>query len=142
MVVKVNQVEITDHEIYQEMQYHPADSVDEAMQKAKDALVIRELLLQKAKELNITCDPAREPHDEALIDALINQVIQIPEPDETVIERFYQNNHQQFKKVNGASPLLEDVKEAIADYLIEISWTNAVKAYIQKLQQEATLSEA
>lgn len=141
-MVKVNQVEITDDEIYQEMQYHPAANVDEAMRQAKDALVIRELLLQKAQELNITCDATQGPQDEALIDALINKVIQIPEPDEAVIERFYHNNQQQFKKVNGATPLLTEVKDAIADYLTEMSWTNAVKAYIQKLQQEATLSEA
>ncbi|MCX7117827.1 MAG: hypothetical protein NTW94_08035 [Legionellales bacterium] len=140
MAVKVNQIEIQDHEIYQEMQYHPARSSEEAMEEAAKALVIRELLLQKAKALEIQCDPEQIPQEEALIDALLEKVIQIPEPDEAVVSRFYQNNHQRFKKVNGAPPALADVKTAISDYLVETSWTNAVRDFIQTLVQDSTLS--
>ena len=44
----VNGVEISDHAINAELQYHPAGSVEEAREAAARALVVRELLLQTA----------------------------------------------------------------------------------------------
>lgn len=141
MPVMVNHKEITDEAIYQEMQYHPAGSADLAMEEAARALVIRELLLQKAEYLNIQCEETTDqPKEEALMDALIATVIQLPEPDAEVIDRFYQNNGHRFPKVDGQTPPLKDVQEAISDYLVETSWTNALRDFIRSLVQEATLS--
>ena len=48
MPVFVNGVEIGDHAINAEVQYHPAGSVEEARAGAARALAVRELLLQAA----------------------------------------------------------------------------------------------
>ena len=49
----VNGVEISDHAINAELQYHPAGSVEEAREAAARALVVRELLLQAAARRGI-----------------------------------------------------------------------------------------
>ena len=53
MAVFVNGVEISDHAINAELQYHPAGSVEEAREAAARALVVRELLLQAAARRGI-----------------------------------------------------------------------------------------
>ena len=50
MSVYVNEVEITEEDIGQEMQYHPAPSRERAWQLAAQSLVIRQLFLQQAAE--------------------------------------------------------------------------------------------
>ena len=56
----VNGVEISDHAINAELQYHPAGSVEEARAAAARALVVRELLLQTAARRGIVRpDPPR-----------------------------------------------------------------------------------
>lgn len=141
MPVMVNQTEITDDEIYQEMQYHPAGSADLAIEAASRALVIRTLLLQKAAELNLVGDESPDqPLDEATIDALLSHMIELPEPDDETMLRFYQNNAHRFSKVDDKTPPFEDLKRGISDYLIETSWTNAVRSFIQALVQHATIS--
>ena len=52
-MIQVNQVEIAEKEILAEMQYHPADTQEEAMSMAAEALVIGELFKQRAKDLGI-----------------------------------------------------------------------------------------
>ncbi|MGH6902553.1 MAG: peptidylprolyl isomerase, partial [Geminicoccaceae bacterium] len=53
MPVLVNGVEISDHAINSELQYHPAGSVEEAREEAARALAVRELLLQAAARRGI-----------------------------------------------------------------------------------------
>lgn len=141
MPVMVNHKEILDEEIYQEMQYHPASSAEQAMQEAARALVIRELLLQKAAELNIVADKSEDiSAEEMIIETLLKRVIQLPDVDDDTLFRFYENNAHRFGKVDGAIPPFKDVQQAISDYLVETSWTNAVRAFVQSLVQEAKLS--
>ena len=91
----VNGVEISDHAINAELQYHPAGSVEEARAAAARALVIRELLLQAAARRGIDWpDPPeqegeRETDDEALIRTLLAREIRTPEPDAETCRRFY-----------------------------------------------------
>ena len=58
MPLYVNNTEITDEQVFAEMQYHPASSLPEAQEKAAQALAIRELLLQEAARLEITAPDA------------------------------------------------------------------------------------
>jgi peptidyl-prolyl cis-trans isomerase C len=103
--VFVNGVEISDHAINSELQYHPAGSVEEARTAAARALVVRELLLQTAARRGIDRpDPPRpgqrderETDDEALIRTLIAREVETPEPDEETCRRFYQQNLKRFR---------------------------------------------
>ena len=103
--VLVNGVEISDHAINSEVQYHPAGSVEEAREAAARALVVRELLLQTAARRGIVRpDPPekgqtdeRETDDEALIRTLLAREIRTPEPDEASCRRFYEQNQKRFR---------------------------------------------
>jgi peptidyl-prolyl cis-trans isomerase C len=105
LAVFVNGVEISDHAINSELQYHPAGSVEAAREAAARALVVRELLLQAAGRLGIERpDPLqdaaageREADDEGLIRTLIAREVRTPEPDEATCRRFYDNNLQRFR---------------------------------------------
>ena len=105
MPVLVNGVEITDHAINSELQYHPAGSVEEARVAAARALAVRELLLQAAARHGIDRpDPPepespdeRETDDEALIRTLLAREVRTPEPDEAGCRRFYEQNLKRFR---------------------------------------------
>jgi peptidyl-prolyl cis-trans isomerase C len=106
--VFVNGVEISDHAIGAELQYHPAGSVEEARQAAARALVVRELLLQTAARRGIERpDPPppeqadeRETDDEALIRTLIAREVRTPVPDEASCRRFYEQNLKRFRSAD------------------------------------------
>jgi peptidyl-prolyl cis-trans isomerase C len=103
--VFVNGVEISDHAINSELQYHPAGSVEEAREAAARALAVRELLLQQAARRGIDRpDPPkqgqedeRETDDEALIRTLLAREIRTPEPDQASCRRFYEQNLKRFR---------------------------------------------
>jgi peptidyl-prolyl cis-trans isomerase C len=103
--VLVNGVEISEHAIGAELQYHPAGSIEEARAAATRALVVRELLLQAAARHGIDRpgppEPGqadeRETDDEALIRTLLAREVRTPEPDEANCWRFYQQNLKRFR---------------------------------------------
>jgi peptidyl-prolyl cis-trans isomerase C len=103
--VFVNGVEISEHAIGAELQYHPAGSIEAARKAATRALVVRELLLQAAARHGIDRpDPPEsgqadehETDDEALIRTLIAREVRTPEPDEASCRRFYQQNLKRFR---------------------------------------------
>lgn len=102
--VKVNGVLISEEEIAQELQYHPANSAEEAIQKAAQALVVKNLLLQKANELGVKASPQQdEPQDEATIRSLLEKEVAIPDADEQSCQHYYNANLEKFK----SPPLLE-----------------------------------
>lgn len=47
MPIFINETEIEDDAIFSEMQYHPADDMEQARDAAAQALVVRELLKQE-----------------------------------------------------------------------------------------------
>lgn len=95
--VFVNGVAIRAEDIAHEMQYHPADSRDDAVFLAAQALVLRELLEQRAAELNIEASPRPdESDDEALIRALIEAEVKLPEADEASLRQIYDANPERF----------------------------------------------
>lgn len=101
--VSVNGVSIARDAIARETQNHPASKPIDAWQAAARALVIRELLLQEAARLGISADPAsdadgrRETEEEARMRGLIEREVLIPEPDEQICHRYYQQNQSRFR---------------------------------------------
>jgi peptidyl-prolyl cis-trans isomerase C len=117
MQVSVNGRVIEEREIARETQYHAARSLDEARRQAATALVVRELLLQRAQRLGV----APEGVDiEALVQALIDREVSVPKADEAACRRYYEVNAKRFRSPDLAEArhiLLSaapDDKEALA----------------------------
>jgi peptidyl-prolyl cis-trans isomerase C len=90
-MISVNGVRIADDAVGREMQHHPAASRDEAERQAATALVVRELLLQRASEREI----GGATEDERIAN-LIEDEIRLPEATEEEIARYYRRNGLQF----------------------------------------------
>lgn len=88
----VNGVEIPPAAIDAEIQYHPADSLDNAHRQAAQALVVRELLLQEAARQGIVGDTP-----EQTIATLLEEAVQTPDADEATCRRYYDNNRRRFR---------------------------------------------
>lgn len=141
MTITINQKEISEEEIYSEVQYHPANSFEEAVEKAMHSIVIRELLLQEAQRLNVTPNYTDDQSmEEATIHALWGKVLNLPVPDDRAIETFFKNNRTKFVTSEGAILTFSDVKEEIAEYLKDVSWQNATREYIRLLVQKSQIS--
>lgn len=103
VTVSVNGVAIARDAIQREMQHHPAEKPIAAWQHAARALVVRELLLQRAKHLGLAPDPIsdeagrRETDDEALMRAVVEREVTVPEPDDETCRRFYAQNSPRFR---------------------------------------------
>lgn len=101
--VRVNGVAIPRDAIQREMQHHAAEKPIAAWQNAARALAIRELLLQEARRLAIVPVPLtdtegrRETDDEAVIRALVEREVRVPEPDEVTCRRYYEKNLARFR---------------------------------------------
>ncbi|TPK55853.1 peptidylprolyl isomerase [Mesorhizobium sp. B2-4-19] len=100
--VTVNGVAISRKAIAAEVQNFPARNPGEGWRAATGALVIRELLLQQARRLDIVSeqrvdqDGRRETVEDALVRGLIEREVRVPEADEKMLRRFYQNNLRRF----------------------------------------------
>jgi peptidyl-prolyl cis-trans isomerase C len=103
VMVSVNGVAIARDAIQREMQHHPASKPIAAWHQAARALVIRELLLQRAKHLGLTPEPIsdeagrRETDDEALMRAVVEREVTVPEPDDETCQRYYAQNRARFR---------------------------------------------
>ncbi|MEX2454140.1 MAG: peptidylprolyl isomerase [Rhodospirillaceae bacterium] len=101
--VSVNGVAIPERDIASEAQNHPAASPEEARHEATLALVVRQLLLQRAGALGLDPEPSiledgrRETDDDALIRQLLHREVTTPEPDRESCERYFRNNRQKFR---------------------------------------------
>jgi len=101
----VNGIAIAASAIDTEVQYHPAGSRREAMVQAAQALIIAELIAQKAHEKGLTdvADRERLESDPALIDTLFAQEVDIPIATDEECIRYFEANPEQFT----SSPLVE-----------------------------------
>lgn len=103
ITVSVNGISIARDAIQREMQHHPAAKPIAVWQQAARALVIRELLLQRAKHLDLApepiCDTAgrRETDEEALMRAVVDREVTVPEPDDETCRRYYERNRARFR---------------------------------------------
>jgi peptidyl-prolyl cis-trans isomerase C len=86
-----------------EMQHHPAPKPITAWQQAARALVIRELLLQRARMIDLTPEPIsdaagrRETDEEALMRGVVDREVTVPEPDDETCRRYYDRNGARFR---------------------------------------------
>lgn len=91
-MIRVDDVEIPDAAIGAEMQHHPAVSREGAWQAAAQALVVRQLLLAEA---------GRQGHggddEDASVDALLADQVQVPEADETTCRRWFEANRARLR---------------------------------------------
>ncbi|MDX8535602.1 peptidylprolyl isomerase [Mesorhizobium sp. VK25A] len=100
--VTVNGVAISRKAIAAEVQNFPVRNPGEGWRAATRALVVRELLLQEARRLDIAADQRtdqdgrRETVEDALVRDLIEREVRVPEADEDMLRRFYENNLRRF----------------------------------------------
>ena len=103
VTVSVNGVAIPRDAIVREMQHHPAPKPTAAWQRAANALVVRELLLQRAQQLDLSPEPIsdadgrRETDEEALIRGVVEHEVTVPEPDDVTCRRYYAQNRARFR---------------------------------------------
>lgn len=144
MPVFVDKHEISDHEVHEEMQHHPAPSVDEARREASRALIIRHLLLKAATERDLaTAEQVAEldeSGEELLIEQLLDQVIQLPEADDKTCLRYYEKNKTRFKdKTSGKQLPYPMVKAHIKTFLEDKGHMAAFNAFVDSLMDQSNI---
>ncbi len=108
--VAVNNAVIANTDIAREVQNHAGATPHQAWQDATRALVVRELLLQRARALDVVAQPlsqdgVRETDEEALISALLSAEVITPKADEASCRRYYQANLKRFRSPDLFEPL-------------------------------------
>ena len=93
--ILVNGTPISADDIAREVQYHPASTPEEGIHRAAEALVIRALLLQKAKE--ILTDSAEVLSEEALISALLEREAPAEVPNDDECRRYFDSHSESFR---------------------------------------------
>lgn len=99
-MISVNGQEIPETAVLVEMQYHPATSRDEAFVEAAEALVVRELLLQRASAAGFSWTTDDAASEERAIEDLLRRELKLPEPDPAARRRYYENNRQKFRSAD------------------------------------------
>jgi peptidyl-prolyl cis-trans isomerase C len=100
--VRVGGIEIAAGEIAAEAQNHPAPDPETAWNEAAEALTIRQLLLAEADRLEIVADDRSDAEgrtladDDARIDTLLTQEVEVPVANEEEARRFYDKNRERF----------------------------------------------
>lgn len=142
MPIHVGGIEITDHQVFGEMQYQDkADDIKQACFYAAQSLVIKQLLLNTAFKQKIVLGLSGKSlsdlgpdEEEQLISALIDKSVQIPAAGQEACKRYYQNNLVKFtdKKLDKVLPF-EQVAGHVEEYLSAQSLMNGISEYIQVL---------
>ena len=140
--INVNGVLISPEKVGQEAQNHPSESLEQAIQKAAEALVIREVMLQKTKELGIldaSLDNITDAVEEAAITKLLEQEIETPKANDEACKIYFEANQDKFHTphlVEATHILLDsahddferrDRNKVLAEELIEILKSNPNK---------------
>ncbi|WEX08582.1 peptidylprolyl isomerase [Chelativorans sp. AA-79] len=92
--------------IAREAQNHPAENPATAWAEAARALVVRELLLQEGRRLSLAAEPVedgegrRETEEQALIRALLDRELSVPEADEASCRRYFEKNRNRFRSAD------------------------------------------
>lgn len=143
MAIFVNGAEITDTEIFHEMQYHPAGSREDAWYQAAQTLVIRQLLLQQAAEAGLCETPgavAPGRGEEEVIDQLLQMDVNVPEADVATCRRYFERHSDRFMDSKSGKPASFDRAHVlIRDYLHTKAMRIAVAEYIRALSNRAAI---
>lgn len=95
-VIRVGAVEFGEAEIARETPFHPSASLADAQLQAARALVVRELLRQRAEALGLALLDAEGRENDGALATLLERELQIPEPDEAACQRFFEHNRPRF----------------------------------------------
>lgn len=123
MSIRVNGQVIEDGEIEAEQRHH-GDSPD-PRQAAARALALRRLIVDRARSLGLLNRDQRQPEDTDLddaLEALLALELELPEPTETELHRFYEHNRERFRTgeaVRAAHILFAVTRPALAEPLRE-----------------------
>jgi peptidyl-prolyl cis-trans isomerase C len=109
-IVTVNEAIIASADIAREVQNHEGDSPVTAWKAATRALVVRELLSQRARALGLVPEPRsenglRETDEEALIRMLLEAEVRTPTAEEADCRRYYKSNLARFRSPDLYEPL-------------------------------------
>src|SRR5690606_38156003 len=104
-LIRVGTTEFGEADIARETPFHPAASLAEAQLQAARALVVRELLRQRAESLGLSL---RDAEDDRTMALLLEHELPVTEPDEAACRRFFE--HQ---RVRFADPLLLPVRHLL-----------------------------
>jgi peptidyl-prolyl cis-trans isomerase C len=137
--VSVNAVVIQAAAIAREVQYHAGGSPKAAWDEATRALVIRELLLQRARALGLpvaprTANGLRETEEEALIRALLEAEVHTPTADEASCRRYHTANPRRFRSPDLFEPahiLFKADRTDAAAYATALARASSVLAEIK-----------
>lgn len=90
-MIAVNGVAIDEEAVAREIQHHPSASREDAERQAATALVVRELLLQRASARGLSGET-----EEDLLAALIDAEVPVPDPTPDEVARYYRRNGLRF----------------------------------------------
>lgn len=95
-VIRVGDTQLTEADIAKETPFHPSASLAEAQLKAARALVVRELLEQRAAMLGLTLGD--EDDNDRAVAALLERELNVPEPDEAACRRYFDTHRERFSE--------------------------------------------
>ena len=101
--ISVNGIAVPEREILAEAQNHPSENPGEALRTAAEALVVRELLWQETRRLDIPAVPERddagrlETERDAAIRALIDREVSVPSATPEESRRYYERHPGKFR---------------------------------------------
>lgn len=93
--ITVNGVAISARAVNIESAHHEDGSIEERQYQAAVALVIRELLRQRAVALELLAEDAAV--DDTVIDALLEREVNTPQPDAAACRRYFEQNPERFR---------------------------------------------
>ncbi len=137
-MIKVNHQSISENQILQEMQYHPATDHRSAMIEAAQSLIINELLQQRANTLGLNLQLGQnetEQQSDAVVEQLIREDIAIPNASEAECRQYYQSNLNKFctSPLVAARHILLAAPES--DQHLRAQTAEQAEVLIQQLQQ-------
>ncbi|MDN6858639.1 peptidylprolyl isomerase [Pseudomonas sp. CAN2814] len=100
-VIRVGDTELSEADIAKETPFHPSASLAEAQLKAARALVVRELLGQRAAMLGLTAGNDKagsEDENDQAVALLLERELNVPEPDEGACQRYFDTHRERFSE--------------------------------------------
>jgi hypothetical protein len=140
MDISVNGFMITEEAINLEMQYHPADSRNKAWLRAAQSLTVKELLRQQAVEQGLLSASGKVDSvvEEAAVDALLKQEIEVPVADTETCRRYYDAHPNAFSDKETKERLpFEEAEQWVRHYLHTGGMRAAISEFIKVLAAEA-----
>jgi len=142
MPIYVNKVEITDDEVFKEMQFHAAESREAARDEAAKALLIRELLRQEALEQGLLAEDAGANEVDECLTVLLEKEVATPSSDDAACRRYYDQNIERFhaSETSDLPQPFDSVKDRISDYLHTRSMRHGIQSYILDLASRSRVA--